>query len=181
MTPVAIAVNVSAIQLGRPDFAEAVNRILQQTRFAPELLHVEITETSVMSNFEEGRRQLHALASLGIRIVIDDFGTGHSSLSYLHCLPIKALKIDRSFVRQIVESSESKAIVHAIVAMAQSLDLQVVAEGVETSEQLRAVAEAGCGFAQGYLFTPPLDSSSASILLQDLAASPFATSRPTDA
>ena len=180
MPSISLAVNVSAMQLGRPDFAEAVSRILEETGFSPELLHVEITETSVMSNFEEGRRQLHALANLGIRIVIDDFGTGHSSLSYLHCLPIKALKIDRSFVRQIVESSESKAIVHAIVAMAQSLDLQVIAEGVETSEQLRAVAEAGCGLAQGYLFTPPLDSNSARSLLQDLTSPALVSSRPTE-
>jgi diguanylate cyclase (GGDEF)-like protein len=165
-SPLPIAVNVSPIQLGRQDFAERVKQILSETGLAPEWLHIEVTETAVMSNFEEGRLQLHALANLGIQISIDDFGTGHSSLSYLHCLPIKALKIDRSFVQRMVDSQESKAIVRAIVAMAQSLELDVIAEGVETEEQLRAVAAAGCGKAQGYLFSKPLDPSAVTALLR---------------
>jgi diguanylate cyclase (GGDEF)-like protein len=164
--PLPIAVNVSPIQLGRQDFAERVRQILSDTGLAPEWLHIEVTETAVMSNFEEGRLQLCALANLGIQISIDDFGTGHSSLSYLHCLPIKALKIDRSFVQQIVDSQESNAIVRAIIAMAQSLELDVVAEGVETEEQLCAVATAGCGTAQGYLFSRPLDRSAVTALLK---------------
>jgi EAL domain-containing protein (putative c-di-GMP-specific phosphodiesterase class I) len=142
-----------------------VREILKQTGLAPTWLHIEVTETAVMSNFEEGRRQLCALAEMGVQISIDDFGTGHSSLSYLHCLPIKALKIDRSFVQQMVDSHESKAIVRAIIAMAHSLELAVVAEGVETEEQLRAVAAAGCGLAQGYLFARPLDARAAGALL----------------
>jgi len=166
LSPLPVAENVSPIQLGRQDFAERVKQILSDTGLAPEMLHVEVTETAVMSNFEEGRLQLCALANLGIQISIDDFGTGHSSLSYLHCLPIKALKIDRSFVQQMVDSQESKAIVRAIIAMAQSLELDVVAEGVETHEQLRAVAMAGCGTAQGYLFSRPLDHNAVAALLR---------------
>jgi EAL domain-containing protein (putative c-di-GMP-specific phosphodiesterase class I) len=166
LSPLPVAVNVSPIQLGRQDFAERVKQILSDTGLGPEMLHVEVTETAVMSNFEEGRLQLCALANLGIQISIDDFGTGHSSLSYLHCLPIKALKIDRSFVQQMVDSQESKAIVRAIIAMAQSLELDVVAEGVETPEQLRAVAMAGCGTAQGYLFSRPLDHNAVAALLR---------------
>jgi diguanylate cyclase (GGDEF)-like protein len=153
---VPIAVNISAVQLVRTDFASRLARILGEMDLAPNWLHVEITETAIMSDFEEGGRQLKALAELGIDISIDDFGTGHSSLSYIHHLPIKTLKIDRSFVERLGESHESKAIVRAIVAMARSLDLKVVAEGVETQEQLDAVAAAGCDIVQGYLFAPPL-------------------------
>lgn len=166
-SPLPIAVNVSPIQLGRQDFAERVKQILTETGLTPQWLHIEVTETAVMSNFEEGRLQLCALADLGVQISIDDFGTGYSSLSYLHCLPIKALKIDRSFVQQMVDSQESKAIVRAIIAMAQSLELDVVAEGVETHAQLRAVAAAGCGTAQGYLFSKPLERTAVRTLLKN--------------
>ncbi len=166
LVPLSVAVNVSPIQLGRQDFAESVKRILTETALSAEWLHIEVTETAVMSNFEEGRLQLCALANLGIQISIDDFGTGHSSLSYLHCLPIKALKIDRSFVQQMVDSQESKAIVRAIIAMAQSLELDVIAEGVETQSQLRAVSAAGCATAQGYFFSKPLDRSAVATLLR---------------
>jgi EAL domain-containing protein (putative c-di-GMP-specific phosphodiesterase class I) len=168
-SPLPVAVNVSPIQLGRQDFADRVRRILADTGLAPEWLHLEVTETAVMSNFEEGRLQLAALANQGIKISIDDFGTGHSSLSYLHCLPIQALKIDRSFIQQMVDSQESKAIVRAIIAMAQSLELEVVAEGVETEAQLSAVTTAGCDRAQGYFFSRPLDRHAVAALLRDMA------------
>ena len=163
---VPIAVNISAVQLVRTDFASRLAQILREIGLAPNWLHVEITETAIMSDFEEGGRQLHALAQLGIDISIDDFGTGHSSLSYIHQLPIKTIKIDRSFVRRLTNSHESKAIVRAIVAMAKSLELKVVAEGVETQEQLDAVAAAGCDVVQGYLFAQPLDQSAVTDLLR---------------
>lgn len=163
--PVPIAVNVSAIQLARLGFARQVEQILQDVSLQSSWLHVEITETAVMSDFEEVQRQLDALARLGVHISIDDFGTGHSSLSYIHRMPIKILKIDRSFVRNMIESQESKAIVHAIIAMAKSLGLTVVAEGVETEKQLEALGRANCDLVQGYLFARPLDTQSARGLL----------------
>lgn len=165
LTPVPIAVNISAVQLVRTDFASRLAQILAEFGLAPEWLHVEITETAIMSDFEEGGHQLRALAEMGIDISIDDFGTGHSSLSYIHRLPIKTLKIDRSFVMRLTNSNESKAIVRAIVAMARSLELKVIAEGVETQEQLEAVALAGCDVVQGYLFARPLDLSAVKELL----------------
>jgi diguanylate cyclase (GGDEF)-like protein len=162
---VPIAVNVSAIQLACSNFAEQLERILQEAGLEPALLHVEITETAVMSDFDEVQRQLIDLANLGVHISIDDFGTGHSSLSYIHRLPIRTLKIDRSFVLSMMESQESAAIVLAIIAMAKSLGHQVIAEGVETEEQLSALAKAGCDLAQGYLFSRPLDAISISSIL----------------
>jgi len=164
--PLPIAVNVSPIQLARQDVADRVRGILQETGLSPEWLHIEVTETAVMSSFDQARLQLCALANLGIQVSIDDFGTGHSSLSYLHCLPIKALKIDRSFVKRMMDSQESKAIVRAIIAMAQSLELDVIAEGVETEDQLRAIAAAGCSKVQGYLFSRPLDCHGIATLLR---------------
>ncbi|HEX4075407.1 MAG TPA: EAL domain-containing protein [Candidatus Acidoferrales bacterium] len=172
LAPVPIAVNVSAIQLGRPDFASHVAQILRETDLAPAWLQIEVTETAIMNDFEEGGRQVYALAELGVRISIDDFGTGHSSLSYIHRLPIGTLKIDRSFVQQMVDSQESRAIVRAIIAMAKSLELRVVAEGVETEDQLDALARAGCEVAQGYFFARPLDQSSVSALFSPGATVP---------
>ncbi|HTX14164.1 MAG TPA: EAL domain-containing protein [Candidatus Baltobacteraceae bacterium] len=165
LTPVPVAVNISAIQLARPDFAGQVAQILRDAALGAPWLQIEVTETAIMNDFEEGGRQVRALAELGVRISVDDFGTGHSSLSYIHRLPIGTLKIDRSFVQQIVDSHESRAIVRAIIAMAKSLELRVVAEGVETEGQLQALASAGCEVAQGYFFARPLDSSAVSAIL----------------
>ncbi len=165
LTCLPIAVNVSAIQLARPNFAEHVAQVLTEIRLDPRWLHVEVTETAIMCDFEAGWRALNALAKRGVHNAIDDFGTGHSSLSYIHRLPIKTVKIDRSFVRDMVDSHESKAIVRAIIAMAQSLELTVIAEGVETEEQLSAVEKAGCNAAQGYFFSRPLDVPSVTAFL----------------
>jgi diguanylate cyclase (GGDEF)-like protein len=158
--PVPIAINVSAIQLGRLDFAAQVAQILRETGFPPERLRIEVTETAMMNDVEEGGKQLYALEELGVHISIDDFGTGHSSLSYIHHLPIDTLKIDRSFVQQLVSSDETRAVVRAITAMARALELTVVAEGVETQAQLSAAATAGCDVIQGYLFGRPQDAGS---------------------
>jgi diguanylate cyclase (GGDEF)-like protein len=158
-TTVPVAVNVSALQIARHDFAAVSAKILQASRIDPRWIHIEITETAIMSDFEDGRRQLCELAESGLHISIDDFGTGQSSLSYIHKLPIRTLKIDRSFVQQLMASQESEAIVRAIIAMGQSLSLTVVAEGVETEEQLRAITVAGCDAAQGYLFSKPMEAA----------------------
>ena len=168
--PGSVAVNVSAIELARPHFARLVERTLAEAGLDPRSLHVEVTETAIMSDLETGLATLNALAERGINIAIDDFGTGHSSLSYIHRLPLRTVKIDRSFVQDMIVSHESKAIVRAIVAMAKSLELAVIAEGVETVDQFQAISAAGCDAAQGYLFSAPLSSASAAQLLQSALA-----------
>lgn len=173
---VPIAVNVSAIQLARPNFAEHVVQILSECDLSPKWLHIEVTETAIMGDFESGERELRSLAEQGVHVAIDDFGTGHSSLNYIHRLPLRTLKIDRSFVKDMIDSPESNAIVRAIVAMGKSLELNVIAEGVETEDQLTAVTAAGCDAAQGYFFSPPMDRPSAGALLR---RAPSPTDRTT--
>jgi len=166
LTVPSVAVNVSAVQLAHSDFAAHVKRCLEETLLAPRQLDLEITESSFLSNTIETSRQIERIRALGVRISIDDFGTGYSSLSYLHRLPVDRLKIDRSFVREIDNASgDTAAVVRAIVAMAHSLDLSVVAEGVETVDQLEAIREAGCDFAQGFYFHRPLPVDATTHLL----------------
>jgi EAL domain-containing protein (putative c-di-GMP-specific phosphodiesterase class I) len=172
LVPVRLCVNVSAQELIQENFSEYVEETLRASRFDAKFLQIEVTETAVMSNMEEATRQLRNLEHLGVTVSMDDFGTGHSSLSYLHRLPINSLKVDRSFVQQITQSEESVAIVRAIVAMANSLGLQVIAEGVETEAQLSAVAGVGCHLIQGYLFSRPLTSEAVSAMMT--AAQPYA-------
>jgi diguanylate cyclase (GGDEF)-like protein/PAS domain S-box-containing protein len=152
-----VAVNISARELIRPrEFARGISRILSSTGLDPGCLELEMTESLLIQNAEENIAVLRKLGDEGVRIAVDDFGKGYSSLSYLRQLPIDALKIDRSFVRDIERDSEDVAIIRAIVAMAHSLGLQVTAEGVETRGQLDALARLGCDEYQGYLFSRPL-------------------------
>jgi len=161
-----VAVNVSAVQLAGSDFAAHVKRCLEESLLEPARIELEITESSLLSNTAETNRQIERVRALGVSISIDDFGTGYSSLSYLHRLPVDRLKIDRSFVRDIDDSdSDTASVVRAIVAMAHSLDLSVVAEGVETVAQLEAIREAGCDFAQGFYFHRPLPVDATARLL----------------
>ena len=166
-SPVRISVNVSALELTEDKFAEHFEEAIRMSGFEGKYLQIEVTETAVMSNIDEATRQLRELERLGVAVSVDNFGTGHSSLSYLHRLPIDTLKVDRSFVWQITESEETVAIVRAIVAMANSLGLQVIAEGVETEDQLSAVAEVGCQMIQGYLFSRPLNAEGISAMLME--------------
>ncbi|MGA2992373.1 MAG: EAL domain-containing protein, partial [Candidatus Korobacteraceae bacterium] len=154
--PVRLSINISPLELVQDRFAERVAEAIHDSGFDPKYLQIEVTETAVMSNMEEAGLHLQQLERLGVAVSVDDFGTGHSSLSYLHRLPIDSIKVDSSFVRQITHCDESAAIVRAIVAMANSLGLQVIAEGVETEDQLSAVAKLGCQFVQGYVFSQPL-------------------------
>lgn len=156
MKPLTIAVNISPLQFAGKGFAEGVGSILRETGLDPALLELELTETVVMKDHLESSRQLQYLNGLGIRIAIDDFGTGYSSLSYLHQLPIDVLKIDRSFIEKIVTAEGTQPIVEAVISMAHSLGLKVVAEGVETHEQLNFLRHAQCDTIQGYLFSRPL-------------------------
>jgi len=137
----------------------AVTNAVQRSGIDPTTLDLELTESHLMQNIDERATLLRRLGELGIRFVIDDFGTGYSSLSYLKTLPVEAIKIDSSFVRDIGSDQNDEAIIKAILAMAHSLKLSVVAEGVETQGQLLALRELGCDEYQGYLASPALPAA----------------------
>jgi EAL domain-containing protein (putative c-di-GMP-specific phosphodiesterase class I) len=152
--PLRIAVNVSPLQLMRVDFVSEVRQIIAESGIDPSWLEMEITERVVL-NFDEIARRMEQLANMGIRFAVDDFGTGYSSLQHLHRLPVSSLKIDRSFIQQLCESSRSYSIVKAMIAMGHSLQMQVIAEGVEHADQMRILDELGCDFVQGFLLARP--------------------------
>jgi diguanylate cyclase (GGDEF)-like protein len=160
-----IGVNVSARQFQQQRLAEIVLKILEETGLAPEYLDLELTESSIMSNAQATIDVLTRLKAMGVTISIDDFGTGFSSLSYLKRFPIDALKIDRSFVRDLTMDPDDAALVMAIVTLAHNLRLKVVAEGVETEEQLRFLQLLRCDEVQGYLFAKPLPAAGLEELL----------------
>ncbi|MCX7569310.1 EAL domain-containing protein [Tumebacillus sp. DT12] len=151
-----VAVNLSARQFMRDDLVDVVERALRDTGLKPHLLDLEITESMTMHNVDRAIQILHGLKNLGVMISLDDFGTGYSSLSYLKHFPIHMLKIDQSFVRDITVDPDDAAIANSIIALAHALNLKVIAEGVETEEQLGYLLEQGCQEMQGYLFSPPL-------------------------
>ena len=151
-----LAVNLSVTQIQQPDLVSHVKQILDETGLPSRLLELEITESSAMQSPETGVRTLYDLKKLGIRISLDDFGTGHSSLSYLKRFPIDTLKIDQSFVRDITSDPDTAAIVTAIIAMGHSLRLKVIAEGVEFSDQAKFLKHFNCDQMQGYLLKPPV-------------------------
>jgi EAL domain-containing protein (putative c-di-GMP-specific phosphodiesterase class I) len=132
----------------------------------PTRLRLEITENAIIDKPDPVVRTLHEIKELGIQIFLDDFGTGYSSLSYLHQLPLDALKIDRAFVSQIESSERAFRLVQTILQMSINLDLDAIAEGVTTVEQLRRLRSLDCGYAQGYLFSAPLDSEAMTALLR---------------
>ena len=173
LPPVRIDVNISSLQITRPDFASHVLRALATHNIDPNLLGMEITETAVMRNLAEASRQIDLLAKIGIAFSIDDFGTGYSSLGQLDKLSVQSLKIDRSFVDRISNSGGTYSIVNAIVSVAHSLGLSVVAEGVESHEQWACLRHLGCDIVQGYLFSKPVPASEiAPILLNGLQPQP---------
>ncbi len=151
-----LAVNVSARQLLNPDFFNDVNDALGQSGLEPERLELEITESVLIENPDAVEKVLRRLRVLGVRIATDDFGTGYSSLAYLHRFPINTLKIDQSFVAVMDSNADALAIVRSIIRLAKSLDLEIVAEGVETAGQAQRLTELGCSFLQGYWFSRPV-------------------------
>ena len=151
-----VGVNISARQFQQQHLAETVMRILEEVELGPEFLELELTESSIMSNAEATIVVLTKLQTKGIAISVDDFGTGFSSLSYLKRLPIDSLKVDQSFVRELATDPDDAALVMAIVSLAHTLRLRVVAEGVETQEQLRFLRLLRCDEIQGYLISRPL-------------------------
>ena len=166
---VPIAVNVSAVQLESPSLCKTVRRILRDEGVQPQQIALELTESVLMKDVARQFAGLQHLRAEGVCIEIDDFGTGYSSLSRLKHLPIDVIKIDRSFITNLDTSSTDQAIVGAILAMARSVDLRVVAEGVETPAQLEILARHACDVAQGYHFCAPLPASECEQLLIDLA------------
>lgn len=163
--PVPVAINLSARQLRQPGFSEVMRRALAESGIEPQLIQIEITESSLMENPEEAIIILKQLEALGILLAADDFGTGYSSLSYLKRFPLDALKIDRSFVRDITVDADDAVIARTVITLAHSLGLRVVAEGVENEEQLRFLGENRCDEAQGYLFSKPLPAEACAALL----------------
>jgi diguanylate cyclase (GGDEF)-like protein/PAS domain S-box-containing protein len=155
--PLFISVNLSVKQFSQPDLVEKVASILAETNLNAKHLKLEITESAVMENVEDATELLTRLRALGLQISMDDFGTGYSSLSHLRRFPIDTLKIDRSFVTQMSEDGENAEIVRTIVGLAQNLGMDVVAEGVETPDQIVTLKALGCEYGQGYFFSKPLD------------------------
>ncbi len=149
-----VAINLSARQFQQRELVAQLHRILDETRLDPSALEMEITEGVAMLNTEWTIDALEGLRDLGVGLTLDDFGTGHSSLNYLRRFPIDGLKIDRAFVKDLAQQPGDRAIVSAIVTMAKGLNLRIIAEGVETEEQKRFLADAGCDVIQGFLFSP---------------------------
>ncbi|TML07876.1 MAG: EAL domain-containing protein [Actinobacteria bacterium] len=164
--PVPIHVNLSARQVADPNLVDSVAHVLRVSGADPATLVLELTESSLLERVHSPGETLARLKELGISLILDDFGTGYSSLSYLQHFPLSGLKIDRSFVAALSGSNGSGAIVDAILRMARALDLEVVAEGLETTEHLDVLRRLGCRFGQGYLFSRPVDVSAASALLE---------------
>jgi len=150
-----IAVNVSARQFEDPYFLERVARVLEETGVPPSCIELELTESCLMNDPERMSEIMTTLKELGFCIAIDDFGTGYSSLAYLKRFPIDTLKIDQTFVRNMLEDNNDRAIISTILAIAQQMGLTTVVEGVETEEQRQALQRLGCVLAQGYYFSKP--------------------------
>lgn len=165
-----LSVNFSSQHFGRDDLAMRVAQALERSGLPAERLRIELTESTLMGDSEQVAEALANLKARGVRLHLDDFGTGYSSLSYLQRFPIDALKIDRAFIAGLTTRPESDALVHAIIEMARGLDLEVVAEGVETAEQLERLKRLRCPHVQGYLVSPPLTAADAEAWLAHQAA-----------
>ena len=167
--PTFISVNLSNKQMAQPDLTEFVARVLQETGLNQGSLKLEITENVIIENPEETVALLSRLKTLGISLYIDDFGTGYSSLSYLHRLPIDGLKIDRSFVKRMGDQGQNQEIIKTILLLARDMNINVIAEGLETTAQLEQIKAMRCEFGQGYLFSKPVESSRARALFEPSA------------
>lgn len=164
--PLTISINISSKHFAQPSLVDQVRQVLEKTGLPPQSLKLEITETALIENPELANAILTKLKQLGVMLCIDDFGTGYSSLSYLHRFPLDILKIDRSFINSIQENKEKLKIVKVIITLARTLDMPIVAEGIETEQQAEILRKLGCEYAQGFLFHKPVESRDAEILLQ---------------
>jgi EAL domain-containing protein (putative c-di-GMP-specific phosphodiesterase class I) len=163
--PLTISVNISPKHLNNGGIVEDVVRVLSETGLDPKCLKLEVTEGSIMQDPETALATLRRLKLIGIGLEVDDFGTGYSSLSYLQRLPFDTVKIDRSFIKELGVGAESSEIVRTIVELARSLEMEVVAEGVETEEQLQKVTALGCDYVQGYYFAKPVGAQTTQAVL----------------
>jgi EAL domain-containing protein (putative c-di-GMP-specific phosphodiesterase class I) len=164
--PGRLSLNLSTKQLQQHDFLSTIECMLEETGCKAEWIELEVTESNIMHNILEAINTLNQLRNLGIHIAIDDFGTGYSSLSYLKRLPVNKLKIDRSFIIDIPGNKEDAAITNAIIAIADSLNLTVIAEGVESKKQKEYLLENGCRYIQGYLYYRPMAADKMEAILQ---------------
>ncbi len=159
---VTLAVNVSPWQFKQGDFVETIRHVLAETGLQPSRLELEITESLLIEDIEDAQQKMQALQRDGVRLALDDFGSGHSSLNYLLSLPFDKLKVDRSFVRKIQAGVASTAIIHAIVSIGRALGMHVTAEGVETAEQQQFLRVAGVHSFQGFRFSRPVSAEAIS-------------------
>ena len=167
LQPGTMAVNVSGVQIQHTDLVNVVTQILEETKLAPHLLELELTESAIMKSPERAIEQLEKLKDHGVKLAIDDFGTGYSSLSYLQRFPFNKLKIDRSFIKDITFNADNATLTCSIIAMAQGMRLHVLAEGIETEEQLSYLRQNGCETLQGFYFSQPLEKEKAEKLLKE--------------
>jgi EAL domain-containing protein (putative c-di-GMP-specific phosphodiesterase class I) len=168
LEPIRIAVNLSSLQFMQEGLCQTIADILQKNQLKPEYLELEITESIMMRNIDQTISIIHELSEMGINVSVDDFGTGYSSLSYLKKFPLESLKIDKSFVLDIPEDKDDMMITSAIISMAKSLNLKVVAEGVESAGQVEFLKEHQCDMMQGYYFSRPVTADNFAILLAKL-------------
>jgi diguanylate cyclase (GGDEF)-like protein len=173
LPPIRMSVNLSMRQLGDEGLVREIEAVLAETGLDPELLELEVTESTIMHNAERAVRVLTAIKDLGVRLAIDDFGTGYSSLAHLKRFPIDTLKVDRSFIREVPNDAEDKAIAEAIIAMGKTLSLTVVAEGVETPEQQAFLSDKLCDEMQGFYFSTPVAAQDFAELLRGHSPKPL--------
>lgn len=180
LAPMRLSVNFSARQFQQPSFIATVAEILKETNLDPRWLELELTESSIMKEPEQAIEKLHELKLMGISVAIDDFGTGYSSLNYLKRFPIDTLKIDKTFVSDVCKDPHDTAIVRAIITLGHALDLTVIAEGVETQEQLQYLSSLGCDVVQGFLFSKSLPATAfEELLVEQRRAAALSTSQDT--
>ena len=165
--PLSISVNLSGKHFVHPALVDQIRTVISETGITPSCLKLELTESALMENAEMATSMLKQIKETGVHISVDDFGTGYSSLSYLHRFPIDTLKVDRSFVSSMENGSENGEIVRTVIALAKALNLNVVAEGIETIHQFHQLRILGCEYGQGYLFSKPLPVAEIAKLLTD--------------
>ncbi|MBA2709113.1 MAG: EAL domain-containing protein [Tatlockia sp.] len=159
LKPIPVAINVSGIQMMRDNFADLIRQVIDDSQLPPQYIEIELTESSIMDDKQQNIHTLQRIREMGVSLTIDDFGTGYSSLNYLREFPVNKLKIDQSFVRDCNINTNGASIVDAIIAMGHGLKLTVLAEGIETIDQLRFLKECGCDEGQGFFIGQPMSAN----------------------